>query len=50
MNLSEFIVGNIEPILLEWEEFVKTIFSIAQQGNILKLSDHARKILLLIAK
>ena len=50
MNLSEFIVENIESILLNWEEFASNFFPKAQQGNIKRLRDHAKKILLVIAK
>lgn len=50
MNLSNFIVDNIEPILVEWENFAKTLFPPSQHENTKKLRDHAKKILLEIAK
>jgi diguanylate cyclase (GGDEF)-like protein/PAS domain S-box-containing protein len=49
MNLSNFILDNIEDILQEWEQFARTIFPIGQQENIKKLRDHARNILLVIS-
>lgn len=50
MKLSTFILDNIELILLEWENFAATIFPSEQKENTLKLRDHAKNILLVIAK
>ena len=49
MKLSAFILDNIESILQEWEHFASTIFPQAQNGNTVKLRDHAKKMLLVIA-
>lgn len=48
MRLAEYIRTNIEPILLDWEEFAKTIHS-AEFLNKTRLRDHAREMLLTIA-
>ena len=49
MNLSLYIIDNLEPILQEWENFAKTKFPVNQQGNVQKLRDHAKAMLLKIA-
>jgi diguanylate cyclase (GGDEF)-like protein/PAS domain S-box-containing protein len=50
MNLSTFILDNIELILLEWELFASTIFPSKQKEDTPKLRDHAKKMLVVIAK
>jgi len=50
MNLSKYIIDNIEPILKEWEDFAKTKFPVNQQDNINKLRDHAKAMLLRISE
>ncbi len=45
MRLADFIVSDIEPILLEWESFARSIVS-AENMNSLALRDHAGEILL----
>jgi CRP-like cAMP-binding protein len=49
MRLSNFITGNHEPILNEWEAFAKDIRA-AQGMNGQELRDHARQMLETIAK
>ena len=49
MNLSTFILDNIEPILQEWEAFARSIFPIDQTVNTKELRDHAKQMLLVIA-
>lgn len=48
MTLSDFISNNIEPILVEWESFAKSIF-LARQTDPAMARDHAKGILLTIA-
>lgn len=48
MRLAEFIRAEIEPILLDWEVFAKTILS-AKNLNKTGLRDHAKDMLLAIA-
>lgn len=48
MRLADFIRAEIEPILLDWEVFAKTILS-AKNLNKTGLRDHARDMLLAIA-
>jgi signal transduction histidine kinase len=45
MRLAVFIMSNIEPILMEWESFARTI-SPAAKMDALALRDHAQDILL----
>lgn len=45
MRLADFILGNIEPILTEWEAFARSLKSGATMTK-LALRDHARGILL----
>lgn len=47
MNLSTFILDNMEAILQEWESFAKTLFKALQSKKTLR--DHAKKMLLVIA-
>ena len=42
MNLSKYIIDNLEPILKEWEDFAKTKFPVNKQDNVKKLRDHAK--------
>ena len=49
MNLSTFILDNIEPILQGWEDFARTLFPVKQKINTKELRDHAKKMLLVIA-
>lgn len=48
MRLAKFIRAEIEPILLDWEVFAKTLLS-AKYLNKTRLRDHARDMLLAIA-
>jgi signal transduction histidine kinase len=50
MRLSEFITGNMEEILVEWESFARTIHPAAETMDSLTLRDHARLILEAAAK
>src|SRR5687768_12183131 len=50
MRLSEFITGNMEEILVDWESFAKTIQPAANTMDSLTLRDHARLILEAAAK
>jgi signal transduction histidine kinase len=50
MRLSQFIKGNIEPILVEWEAFSRTMIPPAETMSVAELRDHARDILLAIAQ
>lgn len=49
MNLSNYIIEHIEPILQEWENFAKTKFPLDQQPNVRQLRDHAKAMLLKIS-
>jgi signal transduction histidine kinase len=44
MRLADFILGNIEPILVEWEAFARSVWPGAEKDP-LELRDHARDIL-----
>ena len=44
MRLADFIVSNVEPILVEWEEFARSITAGANLDS-LALRDHAEEIL-----
>lgn len=48
MKLSSFILNNIEPILVEWENFAKSLFKTEQSKRTLR--DDAKKMLLVIAQ
>jgi diguanylate cyclase (GGDEF)-like protein/PAS domain S-box-containing protein len=50
MKLVTFILDNIEQILQEWENFARTIFPKNQQLSTTDLRDHAKQMLLVIAK
>jgi hypothetical protein len=45
MRLAEFMVANLEPILLEWEVFARSIAP-DKKMDVLALRDHADEILL----
>src|SRR3954451_9921078 len=45
MRLADFINSNIEPILMEWEVFARSIVPGAKM-DVLALRDHAKAILL----
>ena len=49
MKLAEFIRGNLEVILQEWETFAATLLPAAASMSTAALRDHARQILLAIA-
>ena len=49
MRLSQFIKRNIEPILVEWEAFARTMIPPAETMSVVELRDHAHEILLAIA-
>lgn len=49
MTLAEFITGNMEAILAEWEAFALTRLPAAASMSALELRDHAQKILETIA-
>ena len=49
MRLSQFIKDNIEPILVEWEAFARTMIPPAETMSVVELRDHAHEILLAIA-
>lgn len=50
MRLSQFIKENIEPTLEDWESFVRTFVPPAETLSGIALRDHAREILLAIAR
>jgi hypothetical protein len=45
MRLADFIISNIEPILMDWEVFARSITPGAKM-DVLALRDHAKAILL----
>ena len=49
MRLSDFIVGNREPILVEWEAFARTCGPASGSMDIAALRDHANEMLTVIA-
>lgn len=49
MELSTFILANIEPILKEWEAYAETLFSEIQPQTKKTLRDHAEKMLKWVA-
>jgi signal transduction histidine kinase len=49
MRLSQFIIDNLESILIEWEAFAASLLAPDQTMTSLALRDHARQILLAIA-
>lgn len=50
MRLSKFILGNMEPILEQWEVFAATLLPAARDLERAALRDHAQQILEAIAK
>ena len=49
MRLGDFILGNIEPILQQWEDFARTLTPAAEGMSSLALRDHAEQMLRTIA-
>src|SRR5688572_33506330 len=49
MRLAEFILGNREPILAEWEAFARTCTPASGAMDIAALRDHANEMLTVIA-
>ena len=49
MRLSEFILGNIEPIVQEWEDFARSLGNAGKPLNDEALRDHAESMLRAIA-
>lgn len=50
MRLSQFITGNLEQIMVEWEAFAVTLLAPGQVMTSLALRDHASQILLAVAE
>jgi len=50
MRLADFILRNIESILIQWEAFAATLLPAARSMDSLALRDHARQILEAVAK
>jgi signal transduction histidine kinase len=50
MRLSDFLLRNIEPILTDWENFARTILPATSGMNPERLRDHAREMLITIAR
>ena len=50
MRISEFILRDMEHILVEWEAFARTLFPPSEQASQLMLRDHAMEMLQVIAK
>jgi len=50
MRLADFILANLELILAEWEAFAKTCAPASASMGIVALSDHAREMLMVIAR
>ncbi|MFZ6647130.1 sensor histidine kinase [Undibacterium sp. TJN25] len=49
MRLAKFIISSMEPILVEWEAFARTLMPEARRMSSLTLRDHAGQILTAIA-
>lgn len=49
MRLSAFILGNLEPILQEWEDFARALGAVTESMDAKALRDHAKQILLDVA-
>ena len=47
--MSDFLRENIEPILMEWEEFARTMQPDQPERTRAELLDHAREMLLAVA-
>ena len=50
MRLAEFILQEMEAILVEWESFAASLFPAARNATQLTLRDHAQQILEAVAK
>ena len=50
MRLADFILRDMEGILVEWEAFAATLFPAAASMTPLALRDHAKEILEAVAK
>jgi signal transduction histidine kinase len=50
MRLADFIAGNMEAILTEWQSFAVTLMPAGSQMTALALRDHAEQILQAVAK
>lgn len=50
MNISRFIVQNMEQILVEWEAFAATFGAAADKMSSKELRDHAKQILQVLAR
>ncbi|MDF3083186.1 sensor histidine kinase [Burkholderia sola] len=50
MRLSDFIIRNMEPILVQWEAFAATLLPAARHMTSQGLRDHAREILTAVAQ
>ncbi|MDN7702430.1 sensor histidine kinase [Burkholderia semiarida] len=50
MRLADFIIRNMEPILVQWEAFAATLLPAARHMNSHGLRDHAREILTAVAQ
>ena len=50
MRLADFILRDMEAILVEWEAFAATLFPAAANTTPLALRDHAQQILEAVAK
>jgi signal transduction histidine kinase len=50
MRLSDFLLTKIEPILTDWENFARTILPATSGMNRERLRDHAREMLITIAR
>lgn len=50
ISFSKFILKNMEPILLEWEDFAATLVPEAQRMDHVLLRDHGEKMLQAIAR
>ncbi|KWT07331.1 hypothetical protein AL047_19930 [Pseudomonas syringae pv. broussonetiae] len=49
MRLSGFILENIEPIVLEWTDFARTMSTLGEPLDTKELRDHAEQMLRAIA-
>jgi signal transduction histidine kinase len=49
MRLADFIVANVEPILMEWEEFARSVWPGPVAGR-RALRDHAAEMILAVAR
>lgn len=49
MRLSEFIVANMESILVEWETFARSLGAVTSKMDAAALRDHAEAMLLAVA-